>query len=64
MKSALKLVAFAHASDAEAAIALLETALETLDRTGQHLSAALVDLALTKLYERNNPSPGPHRLNS
>lgn len=64
MKSALELVAFAHATDTEGAVALLETALEALDRAGQHMSAALVDLALNRLHEQRVGLQTFARLNS
>lgn len=64
MKSALELVAFAHASDTEGAVALLETALDALDRAGQHMSAALVDLALNRLHEQQIAVRTFGRLNS
>lgn len=51
MKSAIAIVAFSQHSELEGAIALLETAQEALDRTGRHLPAAIVDLALTYLVD-------------
>lgn len=49
MKSALSLVAFAHASERSGAIALLETALEALDRANETIAAAHVEFALQLL---------------
>lgn len=49
MKSALELVAFANVDEKAGTIALLETALDALDRSGNFLCAALVDHALVTL---------------
>jgi hypothetical protein len=51
MKTALEIVAFANRNEIEGTVALLETALAALDRSGNHLCAALVDLALSRLIE-------------
>lgn len=51
MKTALELVAFANRTEADGTIALLATALDALDRSGNHLCAALVDMALCRLIE-------------
>lgn len=51
MNTALEIVAFANRSEIEGTVALLETALTALDRSGNHLCAALVDLALSRLIE-------------
>lgn len=64
MKSALKTIAFATATDTEGAIALMEVALEALDRANQHMGAALLDLALTRLLERQAAAPEQRRLHS
>ncbi len=63
MKSALELIAFANSSDTDGAVALLETALDALDRAGQHMSAALVDLALNRLHEQRVAQQVLGRLN-
>lgn len=49
MKAALSQIAFANSSDVRGAIALLETALDALDRAGCHLPSAYVDHALSLL---------------
>lgn len=47
MKAALSRIAFSSSSDLEGAIALLETALDALERAECHLACAYVDHALT-----------------
>ncbi len=54
MKSALEIVAFSYGCELTGSIALLETALRALDRSGQHLAAAYVDMALNSLTLRTN----------
>ena len=49
MKAALSQIAFANSSDLKGAIALLEIALDALDRTGSRIPAAYVDHALSLL---------------
>lgn len=49
MKSALALVAFSKGSELQGVIALLETAIEALDRAGRILPAIYVDQALNLL---------------
>lgn len=51
MKSALEIIAFSNRSQFDGTVALLEAALDALDRSGNHLPAALVDLALQRLLE-------------
>lgn len=46
MKSALSIIAFSKSDPTSAIVALLEVALEALDRTGHALPAAYVDLGL------------------
>ncbi len=46
MRSALQIVAFSNSTKFNGIIALLETALEALDETGQFRAAAYVDMAL------------------
>ena len=48
MKSALKLVAFARGNRADGIVALLEIALEALDKAGYAQAALSVDLALNQ----------------
>lgn len=49
MRSALNIVAFSNNSRFEGIRALLETAVEELDREGHELAAAYADLALAAL---------------
>ncbi len=51
MRSALEIVAFSNADELEGTIALLETALASLDRADRHLCGALVASALDLLLE-------------
>lgn len=46
MRSALKIIAFSNSTKFDGIVALLETALEALDDTGQFRAAAYVDMAL------------------
>lgn len=46
MRSALSIVAFSNATQLDGTIALLETALASLDRVGNKVAAAYVDSAL------------------
>lgn len=46
MKSALEIVAFSNHTETEGTIALLQTTLKALDRGGDFMAAAYVDLAL------------------
>lgn len=49
MKSALSIVAFSNSTEVRGSIALLETALDALDRAGLPMAAAYVDHALCLL---------------
>ena len=52
MKSALKIVAFSQGCELTGTIALLETALNALDRAENHIAAAYVDLAINMVIRR------------
>lgn len=64
MKTALRTIAFSTATDTEAAAALMEIALEALDRGGHSISAALLDLALVRLHQQQAKAPVARRLDS
>lgn len=53
MKSALNIIAFSKSDPTQAIVALLEVALEALDRAGHALPAAFVDMGLNTFLEQN-----------
>lgn len=54
MKSALRIVAFSNHTNREGIIALLEVALEALDREQEHLPAIYVAAALQQYVNKLN----------
>jgi hypothetical protein len=59
VKSALKIVAFTNSDPTSGIIALLETALEALDETGQPVTAALVAAAIDAYVKASRLAPLP-----
>jgi hypothetical protein len=57
VKSALKIVAFTNSDPTTGIIALLETALEALDETGQPVTAALVAAAIDAYVKSTRLAP-------
>lgn len=53
MKSALSIIAFSKSDPTQAIVALLEVALEALDRAGHALPAAFVDMGLSTFLKEN-----------
>jgi len=52
MKTALEIVAFSHGCEFSGTLALLETARRVLDRKGDLLAAAYVDMAINAFVIR------------